>query len=294
MALTDDAGFIGGAYFLQVAKRDANGYPKGTFADPDNVTANTTSSALVIGGLDNFVPPVPTPEFATGKGGQKILGNIALGNSSPGTATLTLATFSETLNALIKNATADVTSVSGWVMNPTNTSQVIFTHLFAIVTGKFMDTDNLTEYYMNYVFHNCQWMEAGGPNISQAAGTNPNPLTYTLMPSLSTRNVTGVVFSDSSGMSVVDGTDTWTKIRTTWPLALTTWVANGAATTFILGYRPVYSTVTTGNTDNSFTINGVATAPTSCSTTTGVVTVAAAGTTGDIHIAAYQTKFVAI
>ena len=294
MALTDDSGMIAGAFHLQVAKRDSNGYAKGILADPNTVVANTTSSALLVGGLDSFTAPTPTVEFATGRGGQKMLGNMALGVSSFGTPTITLAYFNETLNAFIKGTTADVTSVNGWVMNAANSSQLIFPQLITLVTGKFLNAENLADYYLTWVFHNSQWVQASGPNTSQAGGTNPNPLTYNLDLSLSTRNVTGVVFSSSSGMSVVDGTDTWTLIRSTWPIAITTWVANGAATSYILGYRPVYSTVTTGNVDNSFTINGVATAPTSCSTTTGVVVVAAAGTTGDIHEAMYQTKFVAI
>lgn len=294
MALTDDAGIILGAFHVQVAKRDSNGYAKGILADPNTVAANTTSSALLIGGLDAFTAPTPTTEFGIGRGGQKMIGSMALGISSFGTPTITLATFNETLNAFIKGTTADVTSVNGWVMNAANSSQLIFPQLITLVTGKFLNAENLAEYYLTWVFHNCQWMQASGPNTSQASGVNPNPLTYNLNLSLSTRNLTGVVFSSSSGMSVVDGTDTWTLIRSTWPLAVTTWVANGSATSFILGYRPVYSTVTTGNTDNSFTINGTATAPTSCSLTTGVVVVAAAGTTGDIHEAVYQTKFVAI
>jgi hypothetical protein len=293
-ALTADPGIILGAFHVQVMKRDANGYAKGILADPDTVVANTTSSALHIGSLDAFTAPNPTTEFGTGRGGQKLIGSMALGISSFGTPSITLAAFDETLNAFIKGTTADVTTITGWAMNAANSSQQIFPQLITIVTGKFLNTDTLGEFYLNWVFHNCQWVSASGPNTSQAGGVNPNPLTYNLNLSLSTRNITGKVFSSSTGMSVVDGTDTWTLIRTTWPLAVTTWVANGAATTFILGYRPVYSTVTTGTVDNSFTINGVATAPTSVSTTTGVVTVAGAGTTGDIHEAVYQTKFVAI
>jgi len=293
-ALTDDAGIILGAFHVQVAKRDSNGYAKGVLADPNTVTPDTTSSALLIGSLDSFTAPTPTTEFGTGRGGQKLIGSMALGISSFGSPSITLAAFNETLNAFIKGTTADVTSVSGWTMNAANSSQQIFPQLITLVTGKFLNTENLAEYYLTWVFHNSQWVAASGPNTSQAGGVNPNPLTYNLNLSLSSRNVTGKVFSSSSGMSVVDGTDTWTLIRSTWPLAVTTYVANGSATTFILGYRPVYSTVTTGNTDNSFTINGVATAPTSVSTTTGVVTLAAAGSSADIHVAVYQTKFVAI
>ena len=35
MALTDDSGMIAGAFHLQVAKRDSNGYAKGILADPN-------------------------------------------------------------------------------------------------------------------------------------------------------------------------------------------------------------------------------------------------------------------
>ena len=283
-----------GAYFVQVAKRTAAGYPVGTVADPETITANTTSSALFVGSLDSFTPPVPTTEFAVDRGGQAVRGSMALGNSDFGSATIQLSEFNETLNALIKDAAVDLTSVVGWASSPANVAQKHFPRTVTMVTGRaWSDTDG-ADYWLTWVFHNCQWMEASGGGTSQASGVNPNPVSYTLNLSKSSKFFTGVAFSETAGQYVVGGTDAWTKIRSRYPLALTTYVADGSATTFILGYRPYYSTVTTGNNDNSFTKNGVATAPTSCVTSTGVVTIAAAGDSGDVHVAVYPTEFTAI
>jgi hypothetical protein len=294
MALVAATGMVAGAFYVQVAKRNSNGYPMGTVADPEVVAADTTTSSLLIGSLDAFTPPAPTTEFAIDRGGQALRGSIALGNSATGTPSITLSEFDETLNALIKDTAADVTSVDGWLMSAGNVQQKIFPQLITMVTTKILNIDNGSEYFLTWVFHNSQWQQASGPGASQASGVNPNPVTYNLNLSMSQRNFTGVPLSESSGMQVVDGTDAWTLVRSRWPIALTTYVADGVETDFILGYRPVFSTVTTGNVDNSFTIAGVATAPTSCDTTTGVVVIAAAGSAQDIHVAAYQTKFIAI
>ena len=144
-------------------------------------------------------------------------------------------------------------------MSPGNVQQKIFPRMITMVTTKILNIDDGSEYFFTWVFHNTQWQPASGPNASQASGVNPNPLAYNLNPSISSRNFTGVPFSETSGMQVVDGTDAWTLVRSRWPIGLTTYVADGIATVFTLGYRPVFSTVTTGNVDNSFTIAGVAT-----------------------------------
>ena len=294
MALSAATGMLAGGFHVQIAKRNSDGYPVGTVADPEVISDDTTSSALYIGSLVSFVPPTPTTEFATDQGGQAIRAQMALGVSALGTGQITLSEFNETLTALIKAAAVDVSSVDGWAQTPGNVGQLDFPEVITLITGKYKNVDDGSEYYMTWAFHNSQWLEATGGGTSQAGGVNPNPLTYDLIPSKSTRNVTGVPFSSTSGMQVVDGTDAWTQIRSRWPISLTTYVADGIETDFILGYRPVFSTITTGNVDNSFTLAGVATAPTSADTITAVVVIAAAGSAQDVHVAAYQTKFVAI
>jgi len=292
-ALTAARGGIAGAYHLQIAFRDANGYAKGSYVTPDSVPANTTTHAYYVGGLDSFSGAAAVYEKVTIKAGQQTIGNVTLGISDFGDPTIQLAEYNEVLNAYIKGATADVTSVSGWAMNPTNINQVTFPRFITLIAAKWLHSTDLTEYWLNWIYHNVQWIPASQGGSSQAGGVNPNPLTYILQQSKSTRQVTGVTMSASSGTYVVGGSDTCTVIRSVHPLALTTYVANGSATTFTLGYRPFYSTVTTGNTDNSTTLNGVATAVTTISTTTGAV-VMAAGTTADIWEVVYPTDFVAI
>jgi len=72
-----------------------------------------------------------------------------------------------------------------------------------------------------------------------------------------------------------------------YPYMLDTWIADGTATTFTLTALPKKSTVTTGNTDNWVTKNSVNTAPTSINTSSGLVTVAAAGSAADVWVVWY-------
>ena len=47
MALVAATGMVAGAFYVQVAMRDSNGYAKGTLTDPETVAADTTTSALL-------------------------------------------------------------------------------------------------------------------------------------------------------------------------------------------------------------------------------------------------------
>ena len=294
MASSASRGMVYGAFHLQAAFRNASGYPLGTDTTPDTVTAPQTTHSYLIGGLVSFTAPTPTRDIATNIGGQKLIGSAVLGVTDFGTPAFTLSEYNEVLNAFIKATTADTTTNTEWTMSAANSSQTEFDRFVILVTGKFLDSVSLSEYHLTWVFHNAQVVEATPPGTSQSGGVNPNPVGYTMNLTGSTRNgLTGRAFSASSGMSVVDGTDTWTLVRSRWPIAITTFTADGVEVGYTLGYRPVYDDAT-GAATNSLTLNGVTDAVTSVSTTTGAVVYTPAGTTADIYVAAYQTRFVAI
>jgi hypothetical protein len=77
-------------------------------------------------------------------------------------------------------------------------------------------------------------------------------------------------------------------------VALTTYVANGSATTFTPQYLPATSVITLNANNNMFTVDGTATALTSISTSTGLATMAAAGSSGDVNVLVYETNFVPV
>jgi hypothetical protein len=247
-----------------------------------------------VGTLIEFGSPTPTIETAIFQGGQKIRGSMVLGVTDMGAATFVLADHNETFYAYVKGATIDVTTNTEWAMSPANIGQTVFPRMVAMIAGKFHHGTTGATYWMNWVFHNVEITVTEPPSTSQTGGVNPNPTGYTMALSDSSKNgLTGRNFSSSSGMAVVDGTDAWTMIRTTKPLALTTFVADGVELGYTLGYRP-WNSDATGAAQNSITLNGTTDAATSVNTTTGAVVYSPAGTTGDIYQCAYQTEFTAI
>jgi hypothetical protein len=70
-----------------------------------------------------------------------------------------------------------------------------------------------------------------------------------------------------------------------------TWITNGSGSTFNLTYKPLFSDATqTGR--NWITRNGLNIAVTSVNTSTGLVTLTSAGSSGDIVNVTYPTNFV--
>ena len=293
MAATASKGSIAGAYHLQVAFRDDDGYPMGTDTTPDVVSNNATTHAYYVGGLDKLTGATPTIDVAINKGGQKVVSKTPLGIADWGTPGIVLSEFNEVLNAYIKGATADVTTMTEWVQSPANVNQLDFPRMVILVAAKFTHSSDLTDYYLNWVFHNGQWNETAPAGTSQEPGVNPNPSGYQLDLSLSTRNgATGRPFSASSGVYVVGAADTYTRIRSRYPLSITTYVDDGSTGSFVLGYRPVY-TDNTGAATNSITKNGTTTAVTSVTVATGAVVITP-GSATDRWVVCYPTQFTAI
>lgn len=128
-------------------------------------------------------------------------------------------------------------------------------------------------------------------NFSQDAAMNTNTVTLSIKPQMGGRFPWGEAFGSAQGW--YSNKTLMYSIQSDYPWGLTAYIANGSATTFTLGYKPVYSTVTNGRANAVYAINKVPTAPDSVNTGTGVVTLAAAGTSADQHVAWYQHENVA-
>lgn len=280
---------------LQVWKRGSDGYAYGQITDVTTPGTNVTSSAYAMfDGISATLPEI-TRALAEFRGGSVYLGSAFMGTERLAPVVIDLANYDDTLNTLVGNGSADTTTVSGWTMSGINEQNPNPTQLGAMLTLRFQsrasgtDGDNL---YLNVVMPNCTGTYTRVTAVTQNAGENPSPSRLTLALSSATRHPTGVAFGSNQG---------WYNNRTSmyfivsdYPLAVTTYIADGSATTFILGYRPKYSTVTSGNTNNWTAKNGTATAATSINTSTGVVTLAAAGSASDKHVVMYPTEFTAI
>lgn len=280
-----------GAKRLQFSRRNSAGYPVGTQADPETITANTTMSAYVIHGLREFVPAKRDVAKAVNRGDGKIIATMYMGVKDYGEGSFELGVEDDTVDALVKRSTLDTTLASDMLVRAGNEGQAEPIPGYLMSTVRVQDIDDGSFWYKTWIYNNAQVIEDEAAPINQKDGENPSPLKYKFSPSLSNRLVTGHLFSDTD-LQVLEDKDTYTIIRSRYPLALTSWKANGSATTFNLPYLPVYSGAT-GAAQNIITKNGATQSVTSVNTSTGLVTVSAAGSSGDIWVVLYQTNFTA-
>lgn len=287
-AATD--GMIAGIYNGWIAKRDSNGYPKGTAADPDAPTAGQVLSPHRFSFPISFTPPAPSRRLATRVGGQTVRGQRDLGLSSLGTFQIGLDSFDETFHALVAGSVVDVSTVDGWAITSPNVQKASLPKFVMGISVGYLTANGANE-YITLIFHNVQI----GPALfsgSQGDGENPNPLTYEVVPDLSARTGIGRLYSTMTGIAE-GNSDIATMNRASREIALATFIRNGTATSFTLPFRPT-SSLATGVAGNSITNNGVTQSVASVNTATGLVTLTTAGTSGDVVVIAYPTEWVAV
>lgn len=284
-----------GLSYIQVGFRDSNGYFKGQQSVPDTVANNTTSHSYMCFNPVTFEHAQPTNTEWTDFGGQNIRGQKRGGVESLGSGTFTLSEYDTTFAAMINATAIDTTSVTDWKMTPSNTNATTIPAMFLIESRKGMIPDDvtgtITDKWSHWVYPNVQ-ISVAPASASQAGGVNPNPTSFTYTPNFSNRRLDGRTFL-AANTTVVGGKDMRYHYETDYPIAATMYTKDAVTTTFILGYRPKAS-IASGAADNSITNNGTTLVVTSVSTSTGVVTLAVAGTAAHIVVAVYETEFVAI
>lgn len=286
-------GHVYGFDAIQVYKY-YNGYAFGQIADPTTPGTNVTSHAYAMfNGISASLPAV-SRALATFRGGSVPLGSAFLGVEALTSFDISLSAFDNTLNTMVGNGNADTTTVSGWEVSGMNEQNPTPNQLGIVLNLRIQRQDAGyigDNYFLNVFFPNVTCTYNQIATITQDGGENPSPSTLTVAPAASGKFASGIAFS--SNQNFKNNATACYFVMTTHPLAVTTYIADGAATTFTLGYRPQYSTVTTGNTNNSTAKNGTATAVTSINTTTGLVTIASAGTAADKWVVTYPTNWVA-
>lgn len=280
-------GWSAGARRIQLAMRTTSGYPMGTVADPDSTANGTTTSAHVISGLRTLTHPEKTVARAFDKGDNKVYGQMYLGVDDYGEGAFEVGATDEVADAMIKKTAVDVTTATDMAITADNASEVDPPPMFIIATTRKQLRDG-SFWYDNQIYQNALIRKPRPANISQQGGESPNPLTYNFVPSLSPRMITGHLFS-ASDLEVLEDEDTFITIRSKYPLAVTTYKALAAATTFTLPFLPVYAGAT-GAAQNIITKLGITAAATSVSITTGAVVIPSA-TAADIWVVVYQTNF---
>jgi hypothetical protein len=257
--------------------------------DPNStLTGDTISHALgyvgSIGTVD--LPQITYKDFTFGQA--DFVGRSVSGTEPVSSFTMNLSEIDLNLGVLAHNATistttinnANVTSIYAGGATP-NSVGLMFS---AAIESRGSGCDGAKE-YRTFVIPRAQ-ISVNYGSLAVDAGNDTQPATVTVFPTKASNHPWGTAFGSAENFA---GNKTWMyEIIASKPYALTTYIADGTETTFEVEYVPASSAVTDGDTDNVFSIDGVVTAPTSISTTTGVVTIAAAGSDGDVHTAFYQ------
>ena len=262
--------------------------------DPDNLTVNTTSHAYAISGPIEAQLPRPTFGKAEFKGGMSYEGSADTGLESISTGTMTASQMDDSLDALLQGGLVDTTSLTNATISSTNglnpSPRQVGLMLVARKQSRLSASAGANK-YIHYIYPKCQ-MRTIDPSLTQASGMNVAPLALEFSPQVTSKFHTGIAFGANQAWQ--NNSNFMYRITSDNPYALTIFVQNASATTYTTEFLPTSSAVTSGTTTNWFTVGGVATAPTSIVTTTGVVTLAAAGSSGVVALAFYQTAYTAV
>ena len=271
--------------FCYIYRVDSSGRAVGQL-DPDALGSGpTVSPALLIKGPVKLTTAKAQRTSVEWRGGGVPEGKKQAGVDSINSATLEVTRWDNVLDTLIMGGSIDTTSlVNAEISSPNNMNPSPNTVGFVGITK--IDVPGGTTKYLHIVYPSCTITKVT-PDIQQLEGNqkNPNNITLTITPSSTTKFPTGKAMGSTQnwyGYSEFEFT-----MSSLYPYMLDCWIADGSATTFTLTALPKKSTVTTGNNDNWVTKNSVNTAPTSINTSSGLVTVAAAGSAADVWVIWY-------
>jgi hypothetical protein len=272
---------------MLIAVRNADGYPMGLAADPDNPTLNTVYGAHRVG-LRTFTHPQRETSTAFNREDGKVKQRMKLGVSDDGEGSIEVGSEDETLIAYLREGGYDNTMSDEMMFIAGNRGDVS-SKTYYLLAGTLFQKNDSSMYYKYWSYLNNQLEEGDLPEVNQDDGENPSPIAFTFTPSLGGRLITGQPFS-TTDMTVRDDEDIFVTIRTPYELHVATWVANGSATDFTLPYLPLKTDATVGGA-NIICKNGVPTTVTSVSILTGEVVIASAGSSGDIWTVLYPTAW---
>lgn len=249
-------------------------------------TGNTTSHALAFIG-DAIASGVPEVTYKQATfGGSRQLGSAFMGINPIGTFDIQLSSMDATLINMAKGGNIDTTTVSGATLFSQNNNAQSPNDMGLMYSRQIQDRESGSDgdtKYITTVIPRCQvFVTDTGGNTTD--GENPQPVTVTVTASMAEKHPWGASFGTNEGFAG-NKTDHY-YLTAEYPYGLTTWIANGVATTYDVEFDNATTSVTSGNTDNIFSINGTVTAPSSFASKT--VTIAAAGSDGDNHTAMYQ------
>lgn len=226
---------VAGAYIMQVAILDDDNFPMGTLVTPDAPVAGTEYHPYVVPALVEFAPSQPTYANAFSYAGQKIRGRRPLGATDYGIGTVTLSEFDDVFDALVMGHTIDTTTATNIRVTGTNAMRVQQRRFMVAFTGGATPSDSLPNY--TTIVELNVYFERQPSGLNQNGGQNPNNVVYNMYVNTSPRTAWGEL--QSAATVNVDGdADTEMRLYYSAPFMFSTYVDDGAETTYSLPYTP--------------------------------------------------------
>lgn len=250
-----------------------NGSASGAFVLPDVKTANLAPVA---------------PASIDIEGGDRIVASPNFGGGKTAAFDLTSSSLDTALVALVAGSTPNTTNSEYTIVGP-NSNRSTPRSLGCGIQQRYETSDG-DAYFLTRFFPVCN-MFIGVGQAGFRAGTDT---TINVNPVNTTKAHDGRSFG-SAGLNLGyqdDTGDTYWWISS-YPIHIITHASDASDVEFNTIYKPVSTVVTVTATGNAMVKNGTATALSSI-TLAGVVTLAAAGTAGDLHVLTYTTEYVPV
>lgn len=281
---------IGNYAHSQYAFLNSSNYPMGTDNTPNTVSNGTATHAYLynkqvsLGGLGK------TYEVIKGKGGGRIWVNKITGISDTGNMALTLSGEDPTLQSYWNGSVVDTTTNPNHMGFSPNHENPSLPNFMSVHSSEYHDVNGNTKWRNCFVL-NHQVAQTADATQSDSGGTNPNTLSFELVPNRSNRLPWGQLFSANANTSTYDNGDYIWIVKGDYPLAITTYIDDGSSTSdaFTLGYAPAVTTIGEFYVYNE----GVTDASNVSIASDGDVSLTAANTAGDIMVVIYPTLFAA-
>ena len=254
-----------------------------------SLTAGTASGAYVWNDVKSTAFSVIAPTDVNIEGGDRIQASLSFGGGK-------LTPFSCT-GSSIDTALADL--IGGSSTNTTNSFQTIFGYnqyrtspkVMWFASQQLFETSDGFQYFITRVVPRASLSYRPGGMAFRGA----SDATIFVSSIINQKFYDGRTYG-TGGLNLNLDSDSTDFLDIISPNALhfVAFKQDGIATTFTTPYKPLSSVVTLNATPNQFTVGGTSTALTSISTTTGLATLAAAGTTGIVDVLSFETAFVPV
>lgn len=284
-------GFGSGFKIAQLWRSADDGSMAGTVGE--SLAVNTVSGAYLLREPDSAAFEFADPTTLDIRGGDRIVAREEYGNRIMSPFDLTTPLLDTTLITLVGGTVVD-TDAGEFPAFGINTQREDWPIMGIALTQRFQPKVTGSDgprLYHTVIIPRCTL----SPAYSGMTFQEGSPYTFRVMPLVTDVMDTGQTFAQSDMDFEDDRAEHYQRI-TRYPFSITAWRANAAATTFTLPYLPISSVVTplTGGSPsarNVTWIDGTLTALSSANTSTGLITLAAAGTSGQHHVVYSQTEF---